>query len=1677
MWTYRHPYRPLNSTPESLRYHAQTELFRALNTGRTIAFVGSGLTIPYGRLTWRDYVRIVVLETDNKYVKRRSDPAQVDRRMDEATEIRRAIWAMLNKYESGLFRENTKNIRLDYNDDVPANVGLLQLCEDMMTALQERDFLRQVTQDIFTAGSFGKFKYRVLMLQGYGDGPELKEDGSEANKQTSLYKALLAFETIKEKQNPLYGLTFDWQAALCSLSKSLSRSEADSRFTVDYWENLEGQLFHKSSTDEPITDPIREVHDRLGIRHFLTLNYDLEIENFFYRHAFADENAYEAVSGLGKEQDAPDQTEIYRATALGGRIRSDIVGPHNLSSLSEAAILPTASNASIIHAHGSVDHPQSLIITETDYQTRYLSTNAARHAFDEALSMLFRGNHILFLGLGMSEEDVLRPLRQFMADGARHRNGGASAIALMRGERVEHKAFDLAEAEQDMETATRAIRDAEHKALAKEALNAITFFNSLGVKSYFSAQQFRIKKDSTSGQADNPVGRKPLFDQIEGLLGELDAQKNDALLIDNAIKTLERRRQRWWRYWNTKPNVRRAIFKAQDVTRDNDEHRFLRTWIRQGTNFDDDPAWPVDLVERELSKNGAGHRDETAEQGSTGSALPDSSGRVFHLHFAPGSGKGAFIRRLQLSSDKVVLAEGGSNYLSAFYADTKYSTEFNSTVFGLIRFLRGVGAWIDEGMPYDTYVDEQGNKDGRFEEISAAECKQVTPSKPIPELVEGIKPNPATASPDTVIALLELQLENVARKLREQTNIGNRLLICLSGLDRLSDSSGRLRNGLHRQVVRALRGDIQDQPSNGRRTDWPFDIFLLSSATRRPTRDPAARDEKASVKWHSVSQTGREERDWLPQCNSLEAIETAISPDPNVLERSPLLGLMDRNVIIDFWCRKYVAAAAGSDSFKAEIPRRIRQLEHEAGHGDPDAVVGGLLNAFNALKSKEDSGIWKLQLLVLRHLTLFPIPVETCVLVHCPLIADGLKSRGSEEERCRFLHDRVLADLFEIGLIVRCHPTGEPDDLDEGGKRVEPSEGGDPDITGGDRYTVHELMRAHLGKVMGYPVDWRRTSHSYDVSLYTAEAGQQSAPGRQAFLTVARIVDTLIRQTQSILEPIAEVDYYRNRLPNLVDKLDEDYIKKYPDRRRSLPSHALLFAFGLQTKDKARLLAVKEENWRESLKKKNGDKDVVRPSQTEIRAGMARAGCLHPKPGDPADPSGFDSHTEDDIRLFDDINRIARDIQKLYDATGKLKGLGTGLESPHTPTRLIRASASLLMVAFPIQTMCRLRQVDIKMFSDNAEFGKTEANQALDLYGAWIRGILNASVALGQFRAAVRRVKGAPGEPIRHPLYRSEIVWLYNERALVSHVQGKMDDALPTFKLAIDISRDAPWGEEFGDDPSSAMSSVRGIRLNQAIARMEAGNLHAAGTRLDELVALRNLRSNKKEKRPPSLILELAYGWKGVNDFYRGELKSAEVKLKSALDYLKNERGHLRAVSIFRRFLAMTWLRQGRETKAFKSIDLSIEAASAGNHRDLYHLATLAKVRMLTESVIPAREEEELSATDLIEEAESYAERMGSPRLEMLAKTTRAVSLARRRHYDQAGKLFGEAVAIARLNRLELHKAVTLSYYAKMLRARAIQNNSDDDRSFADRIERYNQFTCREMGFALAQQLPERGSV
>jgi len=173
-------------------------------------------------------------------------------------------------------------------------------------------------------------------------------------------------------------------------------------------------------------DPLVKLAGKLRINRYLTTNYDFEIERMYqdrgYRRFGSRHSNQTQKSGVNNPYN-------FRTDGIGGVVRDLSFSSEHSADLLTFAAGGTGADANIFHLHGSATRDDDIVITERDYMDMYLRDDPNREVVDESILMAFAGTPILFLGLGMEETDLLRPLRQFISD--QDRLIGYRAIVLM----------------------------------------------------------------------------------------------------------------------------------------------------------------------------------------------------------------------------------------------------------------------------------------------------------------------------------------------------------------------------------------------------------------------------------------------------------------------------------------------------------------------------------------------------------------------------------------------------------------------------------------------------------------------------------------------------------------------------------------------------------------------------------------------------------------------------------------------------------------------------------------------------------------------------------------------------------------------------------------------------------------------------------------------------------------------------------------------------------------------------------------------------------------------------------------------------------------------------------------------------------------------------------------------
>lgn len=254
----------------------------------------------------------------------------------------------------------------------------------------------------------------------------------ESDGANSPERLILALGTAEELAEKL-GVLDEVREAI---ARDVARSRTAAReLRTDGLMQIQGRTVLALGLDHPgikcRAEPLEAAIQKLRINRFLTLNYDLEIEREFrrwFRTSGATSHHERATSDRRSDFerlcDIHDCEESERATwpqsveyvdGLRRSVKSVSMTDTNIGELVNFALHPRSYEAQVFHLHGRCDKLKDMVLTERDYQSTYLKPGVQQYTFDEALSTIFSGNEVLFIGVGMDETDMMRPLRQFVS--------------------------------------------------------------------------------------------------------------------------------------------------------------------------------------------------------------------------------------------------------------------------------------------------------------------------------------------------------------------------------------------------------------------------------------------------------------------------------------------------------------------------------------------------------------------------------------------------------------------------------------------------------------------------------------------------------------------------------------------------------------------------------------------------------------------------------------------------------------------------------------------------------------------------------------------------------------------------------------------------------------------------------------------------------------------------------------------------------------------------------------------------------------------------------------------------------------------------------------------------------------------------------------------------------------
>ena len=158
---------------------------------------------------------------------------------------------------------------------------------------------------------------------------------------------------------------------------------------------------------------------KLGIRRFITTNYDMEVE-FTIARIFDDkvkdryEKLKEAQGEFGPDDHAPAMQRLVRDDGL--VMASDAFNRERLDRLIEFSLGSTEVDFHVLHLHGRMDKPSTMVVGYRDYDRLYRRSGTSKAPFEQALTMLHSANPVLFIGLGMKEAELNQALEYLVGN-------------------------------------------------------------------------------------------------------------------------------------------------------------------------------------------------------------------------------------------------------------------------------------------------------------------------------------------------------------------------------------------------------------------------------------------------------------------------------------------------------------------------------------------------------------------------------------------------------------------------------------------------------------------------------------------------------------------------------------------------------------------------------------------------------------------------------------------------------------------------------------------------------------------------------------------------------------------------------------------------------------------------------------------------------------------------------------------------------------------------------------------------------------------------------------------------------------------------------------------------------------------------------------------------------------
>lgn len=1507
-------------------------------------------------------------------------------------------------------------------------------------------------------------------------------------------------------------------------------------------------------------DLISTLMTDLGVSRFVTLNYDVQIERAILRAQHMSEEAEtEYFRDLCEEKQTPrpHKKRLMIESGVGRGAISATLDHNNIAEVVNFAAYSKRYAQQVMHLHGRFDDPENMILTSADYVKLYEEKSVARDSFSNAQQALFDGNDVLFVGIGMSEEEINRPLKRFLASEKYGRPHSRRVFLLFQASSCEKCNPDkicknceisdeniLLSKHNQLGVSTVLYGGPKFKFLSGQLKKCAKEFASLSGNGSRRSETYEKDLKAAYETFMNLVDSAAIRNasKVSGIRGGVNRLLTDAELdfakeiknflprdVDSLsanphqvwsivsgicnellgrvmsraacaeLQNLKHNSEKWWDAWNEQPFERRAIYHMASE-KVSGAKGYL--WVRHSpvaglSNKIKPDQWKVLVDAREKIKGQIKRqRRLTAKKGDkTRLAIARFTGER-------GRGLGTMVRMLHQKSVQEYLFARNENweqeYSGAFIAHLSFSMEFASVSKALTRFLArriaelqiadrnhyvsdgvisgrlkavlGSTAPLDRGTKIEVrrLVKELAPKErlslgGLLEKLKSDRAPGLS-GKEITKLSNALYVSRRETEPrllfdesaqthDDLKADPEREhrldmLEMVLKKYQSLAQ-GERVFICLGGLDRLCDKDGDAHNPMHRALFRLLTG-THDYVE----LDPPIDLLLLAGQPNSPIcflSEVLGRKAIKKLQSHEYKKYSRHSKtnlvlrkwDRLERLPWADRVATASSffgerkfqsvfeDVDSFLNKHNPENLPDEESDARLWAAaEFIRWAMQGDASsltvtsdvgkavtglhqvlwqnvglthmlytcwessvlkhkrkrpKIEKPPTILDfmapLERRFNNDEGNGVLSGILSWYrnarpdNPEYKKGDLDPEVLHDLILRHLVLYALPIEPSVFLACPRIyrrllqefeRKKLQSGGRTAETNEIVKRawmfwrlrQVLGNLCGRDMLIRINCSVTPEkSADEYEEFLH------------HRYALHGRMREYIAHRMQLNIFDQGDTNHYQISLYCDQPKDLPTPSPLHFKMIADIIN---QQRDRCLETL-DLTYRHSSAgrQNRLRSWDHPTVSRPEWDNENNPSRraALRIFEPIKTKDLVDTFE-KLSNNSDALFRLSGSMAEMHAVSQRIRGNFSlvrsafSVGSLSRMDGAPEDNG--------DIPPFELYRGWLRSI--INAATGvrvtnrELSGVfdQTLLPEILSKQKIKECEEALEGFSGSIANLEGKRREKAETILSHFGIGPMPPKQSStpEIDGELIAAGRDALAIVKQAdQLKFRKKQKSSFTHVRHPLYRDEIAWLFNERALTSLIQGRIFDAIPLFRKARNIMshRTTP------NSDSKAFNAVeRRINLNFAVAKIERGRIRDARIILEDLAR----SSISVPYSTPSRIEPYIIGYTGLCDHLSGSFETARAAYLETLKRLSKTQD-LRAISIFKRHLADLYREIGDLDLAQREVQLATNAASQAQQRDALYLTYSSRAQI----DIALREAHKVE--EILPQLADYAERMG----------------------------------------------------------------------------------------------------